>query len=656
LKRNTLFIILILIATLTLSEAHSDSLTGRRTSIPPDPDLATRLAVSRFHADKPFDVLALTENIQDQTTRSLYTRGIVLSSMGLNSRAAVAYLDAMNTSVDPGPWWNLALTRYLELLPGLSVKTPPPVLERHDTELTSESSLHMANYLYKTGRKERAYKILSQAAALYPEKRAIAYLSSARFKASEARWKESSSLLESIKPDANPFFSDVIYLQRGFNFMESGNYTKARKSFLSVPPGSPFAPEALHGHAWALIRLGDISGAIVRLEELTERHADSKPAMSGIIDLALCYRELELYEPASRLLQKQAVHLGEIGNWTASLTEEDFYTGKRLFVLLDAALNGTSADPEIVQSTGPFMKRWIRLAAMDPYVQKSSSLLDGIKTVELKKRSLHEKMSAVLGHIDREIILTDKDLQDNFAWVARLKELTRRLPDLNKNFQKALDAQSLDVFSTERTLSLLSKLNESRARLQIMENTVEKAKNFSSLIENLSSSVSRTPKEDQLKRIREGAYEGLLNSRQSLSDYKSILKTLEGRIFLILKSQAVHLETKTTDRIEKSSTMVSDSLLNADMVRKLLTENRKHLVQFRSEVVSGLNDLDGNINEQLKALQEKIVLMRGARLTVIAGDTVSELKEIEARVLFTAADIEITRMENNLRAMQERNR
>jgi hypothetical protein len=212
---------------------------------------------------------------------------------------------------------------------------------------------------------------------------------------------------------------------------------------------------------------------------------------------------------------------------------------------------------------------------------------------------------------------------------------------------------SLDGFASEEAMMLISRTDELKVRLSLMENSVSKAEGFASLVGRLSESVTASKEENQLNRIRKQAYDGLISSRVTLRHLKNTLTALEGQLWLEVKGGAIQLEKKTSLRVTSGTTRAGQAMGDTSKAIKLLTSQQKALEDLGNLLGQRKKDLGTAFPEQLKILKEKIEKMRTDRLLDLAAQAAQGIREVEARTLYTSADIEISRMESTMRSLQE---
>jgi hypothetical protein len=228
-----------------------------------------------------------------------------------------------------------------------------------------------------------------------------------------------------------------------------------------------------------------------------------------------------------------------------------------------------------------------------------------------------------------------------------------RLPVLKNEVGGSLQGSSLTRFGTETSAVLLIRIEGLIERLSVMDNSVKKAEGFSSLVSNLSSAVIISPEEGQLNKVRQQAYEGLISSRSKLRYFRESLVGLQGQIWLALKNEAIRVEKRTSLRTTSARTRAEQVLADSTKARMLLDRRREQLKDLEAALEAGQDALTGASQENAHLLSERIATMRARKLLQLASGMAKQLEETEARTLYTAADIEISRMENTIQALQE---
>jgi hypothetical protein len=120
-----------------------------------------------------------------------------------------------------------------------------------------------------------------------------------------------------------------------------------------------------------------------------------------------------------------------------------------------------------------------------------------------------------------------------------------------------------------------------------------------------------------------------------------------------VKGGAIKLEKKTSLRVTSGRTRAEQALADTSKTIRMLTNRTQELKELGLLLLKRRKDLDTTLSEKLKILREKIDAIRAARLLTLAAQAAQEIRESEARTLYTSADIEITRMESTVRSLQE---
>jgi hypothetical protein len=202
-------------------------------------------------------------------------------------------------------------------------------------------------------------------------------------------------------------------------------------------------------------------------------------------------------------------------------------------------------------------------------------------------------------------------------------------------------------------MMLISTTVQQKERLGLMENSVSKAEGYTSLVDRLAGSVTTSNREKQLNQIRKQAYEGLIASRLTLNNLRNTLTALEGQLWLSVKGGAIQLEKKTSLRVTSGRTRAGQAMADTSKTIRLLTSQQQALEKLEQLLHTSKKDLDTAFPEKLKTLRAKIDAMRAARLLTLAAETTQDIREAEARTLYTTADIEISKMESSVLSLQE---
>jgi tetratricopeptide (TPR) repeat protein len=547
----------------------------------------------------------------------------------------------------------MALREYISVSPNMPGATMPDISSVPLTSLDERTLLHLTGFIADSGDPQVASKLLSGRKIKDPELRVLSAITAASLMTPSVDWNISARKVSRVRPDETSPLTDLLYLARGYHNLQAGKPEAARNAFLAVPPVSPYAPESLFGHAWSLIRQDDIQGATLRLEELVDLHPDSHAALAGALDLALCYRELGLHDKAGTLLDRQVKRLREVRNWLMSLREKDLLGDRDLTVLLERLIDNRQVEPDLLSRSPAFARYWLQEVSSDPYIIQTTALLGGAGIVAGKASVLDQRFQGDRVLIRKELDWTDDDLARNLARTSHLKQIQGRLPVLKKEMGQSLQNSSLSRFGSDSSTALLRKIEGLTERLSIMENSVKKAEGFSSLINNLSDAVTSSLEEGQLNRVRQQAYSSLIASRLNLRYYRESLVRSQGQIWLALKNGAVRLEKRTSLRTTSARTRAGQALAETTKTRRLLNERREKLEELAAELEEGRNQLSGALPEKINRLSDRIASMRAKRLLTLASAKAQELREAEALTLYTAADIEISRMKSTVQALQE---
>ncbi|MDF1535537.1 MAG: hypothetical protein P1S46_03415 [bacterium] len=618
-----------------------------------DQHLRERLLTTHFILQDPLSVIALVPAGDAAGAHDQYLLGTALRSVGRFHQAGRSFLRALELSQPGSSLWQLALRQYVSVSPYLPEAPIPDITGVPLAGLDEQTLLDLAGFLGDSGDRELAFKLLGGTKIEDPELKVLSAIASASYLASSAGWELSAKKVSRIRLDETSPLTDMLSLVKGYHNLQAGKYGAAKEAFLAVPPSSPYAPESLFGHAWSLIRLDDIQGATLRLEELVDLHGDSHAAVEGALDLALCYRDLGLYDRAGALLDRQVRKLREVRNWLTSLNEKDLLRDRDLTVLLEHLLDGRQVEPDLLSRTPAFARFWLQEVTSDPYVVQTTALLEGARIASRKADKLAQRFEADSVLVRKELDRTDEDLALNRARTARLERIRERLPALNQETGRSLQNSSLSRFGSESSSALLTRIEGLIERLSIMENSVKKAEGFSSLVSSLSDAVTTSPKEGQLNKVRQQAYEGLISSRRNLRDHRESLVGLQGQVWLALKNEANRLEKRTFLRTTSAQTRAGQALAESTKARGLLEEHRNRLEELAARLEEGRSSLTGTLQEKIDRFSGRIATMRAEKLLLLASAKARELNEAEARTIYTAANIEISRMESTVQALQE---
>lgn len=633
--------------------AYGGDLMPERLVRPTDTVLRDRLATAYLVRGEPIEVNAILPDNEKASATDHYNAGMALSLMGRFIQASEAFHRAILNG-EPGSETRLrAVEQFIRMSyynPGLDL---PPLENDELRTLQPELALALSGYLADRDDREGALSILEATNFRDAEGKVISGILMANHLAAKDGWDASTRLIGRVKGNVNSTLVDLLYLTRGYHYLQGGQPGRARSSFLAISPSSPYSSEALLGKAWSLIRTDDLQGATIVLEELVDLHRYSRAAGDGVLDLALTYRELGLYDKAGTILDHHLRRLQEVKNWLLELRDKDLQTGRDIVVLLERTIDGSVPNRKLLLQTPFFVRQWVEDISVDPYLRHATALLRGIGLAEDKAARLGERFDRDGDLVRNEISWVKYDISRTRGTVARLEEIRNSLLSIKDDMGATLQSRSLARFASEKAMMLISRTGDLQERLSLMENSVSKAEGFKSLIGRLSESVTASKKENQLNEIRKQAYEGLISSRLTLRNLRNTLTAMEGQLWLEVKGGAIHLEKKTSLRVTSGRMRAGQALANTSKSIRILTSRQLALEELEHLLLKRRRDLDTTFPERLQILRERIDAMRSARLLTLAAHAAQEIREAEARALYTSADIEISRMESTVRSLQE---
>lgn len=632
---------------------YGGDLMPERLVRPTDTVLRDRLATAYLVRGEPIEVNAILPDNEKASATDHYNAGMALSLMGRFIQASEAFHRAILNG-EPGSETRLrAVEQFIRMSyynPGLDL---PPLENDELRTLQPELALALSGYLADRDDREGALSILEATNFRDAEGKVISGILMANHLAAKDGWDASTRLIGRVKGNVNSTLVDLLYLTRGYHYLQGGQPGRARSSFLAISPSSPYSSEALLGKAWSLIRTDDLQGATIVLEELVDLHRYSRAAGDGVLDLALTYRELGLYGKAGTILDHHLRRLQEVKNWLLELRDKDLQTGRDIVVLLERTIDGSVPNRKLLLQTPFFVRQWVEDISVDPYLRHATALLRGIGLAEDKAARLGERFDRDGDLVRNEISWVKYDISRTRGTVARLEEIRNSLLSIKDDMGATLQSRSLARFASEKAMMLISRTGDLQERLSLMENSVSKAEGFKSLIGRLSESVTASKKENQLNEIRKQAYEGLISSRLTLRNLRNTLTAMEGQLWLEVKGGAIHLEKKTSLRVTSGRMRAGQALANTSKSIRILTSRQLALEELEHLLLKRRRDLDTTFPERLQILRERIDAMRSARLLTLAAHAAQEIREAEARALYTSADIEISRMESTVRSLQE---
>ncbi len=618
-----------------------------------DTELRNRLATAYLVRGEPLEVNAISPAPENASAADHYNVGLAMVLTGRYIQASEAFHRAVSYSVPGSRTRSSAVEQFIRMSyynPGLDL----PNLDNEDTVAPGpDLALALSGYLADRGNREEALAVLEGTTFRDAGKKLISGILMASHLAAGDNWDASTRLIGKIRGNDTSTLTDLLYLNRGYHYLQAQQPDRARNSFLAISPSSPYSSDALLGKGWALIRTDDLQGAAIALEELVDLHPYSRGARDGVLDLALIYRQLDLYDKAGLVLDHHLKRLQDVRNWLVQLRKDDLYNGRGLIALLEQSIEGKAADRDVLSQTPFFVRNWIIDVSFDPQVRQTTALLEGLGLAEIKVAKLRKRLDQDHDLVTTEIGWVKHDISRTRVSMARLEEIKNRLLSIKNDMGMTLQNRSLDGFASEKTMMLISRIREQKERLSLMENSVSKAEGFTSLVGRLSESVIESSEESQLNRIRKQAYDGLISSRLTLRNIKNTLAAMEGQLWLEVKGEAIRLEKKTALRVTSGRTRAAQALAETTKTLSMLTNRQQALQELAHLLERRKKDLDTTFPEQLRSLREKINEMRATRLLTLAGENSQEIREAEARTLYTSADIEISRMESTVRSLQE---
>ena len=87
--------------------------------------------------------------------------------------------------------------------------------------------------------------------------------------------------------------------------------------------------------------------------------------------------------------------------------------------------------------------------------------------------------------------------------------------------------------------------------------------------------------------------------------------------------------------------------------RQILADRLRALEELQALLDRRMGDLEAGLTIRLNTLGSKTETVRSSRVLQLAARSAARIRNLEARVLYTAADIEISRMNDTLGSLQE---
>ncbi len=642
--RRLLPLTLLLLLAAAAAAAEAPSPAGRAEGRVPS--LESR-QVDRSLRGEILEVFALTE---EKNPRSLLHRGLFEEELGLWSPARDT-LAATAAALGPqDPDGATALAHALGLA-RLDTSILPPPLPSSLTGLPPRLTLEAGGHLIRRGDSAAGAAVLASAQAMSPEERALATASGAQARVEAGDAAGARELLESFRTGETSPESDLVYLLRGYHQLEAGDLTAARESFLALPAESVFAPETLHGLAWILLKEGNLPAGVVRLEELRRAYPESTAAREAALDLGLAYRDLGLFDDAARLLADELRGLTEERKWLESLGPKDLAPRGDLALALADALAGSRKDAAW-KRLPPFARLFCLEASADPATAHADALERGSRSLTAETEKLAARYLEARRRVEgqqEQLLETRAALAAHAASVTAHRE---RLPALRRDYLAALDGATLRETSSDDLLLLADRVALARGRLGSLLAAQEKARGFSSVVKELAGVEFSGGEERQLRRLREDAYKGIASTRETVDELETRLRALEGKVWLAAKTAAVSAEESNARRVAEGDRACAAALEAAGRGQALAEKRGQELAALHDRLGKTLSALREGTLPRLEAVAGKAAAARDARVMRLARERAVAVKDAEARILYTSADIEISRLEDRLRSMQ----
>lgn len=632
---------------------RAGDLTAGRLARPGDTTLVKQLAAAHIVREDPFAVLAVTPSPETADASDLYIRGVALSMTGRHLMAAESFKKAMSASEPASDLYRKAALQFLKMTAYDTALDLPAAQDLARGTTDPDLALYLSGYFAGKGDRGTALAILERTTFTDERSRTVSGILKAGHIAATESFDASARSISKVRPTGSPALADLVYLEKGYHYLSANQPDRARTSFDEIDVAGPYGPEALLGGAWSHINASDLPGAAVALEELVERYRYSRAAREGTLDLALVYRDLGLYNKATSVIEDQLARLREVSNWLLEIREDDLSAGSDLVTVLEGVVNGIKPPQDKLLQTPVFALRWIEEAASDPYVMRTTDLLKGTMLLE-------EKAARVRGRLDKDIILVRAEMDRVGSEItrarermARLYELRNQLDYIRNGISSTLQTMSLNTFASEKAMLLIRKTGELRLRLALMENSAKRSEGFTPLVKKLEKSVTTSEEEKQLNRLRKQAYDGLISSRLTMRRLGNSLAALEGKLWFEVKKEAIELERRVSLRVTSGRTRAGQAIADTSRTLQLLAARMDSLNDLHDLILTRKNYLDEGYTAGLSDLSDQIASARSARLLGLAESAAREIRETQARILFTMADIEVTRMEDTMRALRE---
>ncbi len=631
------------------SPASAEPLRAPEKADGPVPSLEKRV-LDDYLRDDLLGVLALTEGTSG---RPLFYRGVFLLDLGLLAPGREALQEAVSSLPAGDPAREMAIDRSLAVSRGDS--TLAPILPAPGERLLGRTALDLAGYLLEQGDASGGIRALAGAenGDLSDDDRALTTAVTAQALAAGGDSARALSLLDSYHAPHTSAASDLVYLLRGYHHLERKDPAAAREAFLSIPAGGLFAPEVGHGMAWVQILSGNIPAGVVRLEETISSFPGTPAARQAALDVALAYRELGMFDKAGELLTAEMKSLTAEHEWLESLEEKDLSPGRDLAALVDDALSGKRSPTETWKRNPPHHRALALEAAGDPQLERLAGLQKGTRRLREASEGLRRSWAdarARLAALRAHLAGLDGALD---RWEEACRSRKARLPSLRADYLRALRENSLQDLASPDSLALRERVARDKERLLSLTTSQGKAQGFSAVIRELTGADLSLAEQKQLRKIRQEAYEGILVLADNVSSLEERLRSLEGRILLQIKMSVADREANNRARTEKGDALSASAIDAIERARLLARERAAATAALEADTGRQETALASSLSSRLQAFSSRLADARTARLLALARERARALRDQEARVLYTAADIEISKMEDRLRTLQQ---
>jgi tetratricopeptide (TPR) repeat protein len=208
---------------------------------PADTRLRDRIATAHLVNGQPHEVNALFPSDGEASAMDHYNVGAALSLTGRFIRASEAFHRAILES-EPGSETRFRSIRQFIDVSGFNQDLDlPPLTNEELRTLRPDLSLALSGYLADRNDQEGALAILEETTFRDPERKMISGILTASHLAAKDRWDDSTRLMGKIKVNETSTLVDLLYLTRGYHYLQGGQPDRAKNSFLAISPSSPYS-------------------------------------------------------------------------------------------------------------------------------------------------------------------------------------------------------------------------------------------------------------------------------------------------------------------------------------------------------------------------------------------------------------------------------